>query len=156
MRPLFSHVDVDKHGSRVEKRTIWISGELAGWGDWPGLRTACMIRRETWNRTLGSYQVEVAYLIGSMDTERWGPEVFLWINRTHWSIENQLHYVRDVTMGEDACRVRSGSAPQVLAGIRNTVLALLRRDGWSNIAAALRHHCVKVSKALKLIGIAEN
>lgn len=147
------HVDVDKHGSRVEQRTIWTSGELAGWHDWPGLRTACRIRRQTWNRTPGSYQDEVAYLIGSMDHQRWGPEVFLGINRTHWAIENRLHYVRDVTMGEDACRVRTGSAPQILAGVRNSVLALLRRAGWTNIAAGLRHHAVKVSKALKLIGI---
>ena len=59
-------------------------------------------------------------------------------------------------MGEDACRVRKGSAPQVLAGIRNSVLNLLRLDGWQNIAAALRHHSVKVHKALKLVGIPEN
>jgi predicted transposase YbfD/YdcC len=140
----------------VEQRTIWTSGELAGWRDWPGLASACMIRRQTWNRTPGSYEDETAYLIGSMDHKRWGPEVFLEINRMHWSIENRLHHVRDVTMGEDACRVRTGSAPQILAGLRNSVLALLRRDGWTNIAAALRHHAVKVSKALKLIGIAEN
>jgi len=140
----------------VEERTIWTSGELAGWGDWPGLSTACKIRRQTWNRTPGLYQDEVAYLIGSMDHRRFGPEVFLQINRTHWAIENRLHYVRDVTMGEDACRVRSGSAPEILAGLRNAAIALLRRDGWANIAAALRHHAAKVSKALKLIGIMEN
>lgn len=64
--------------------------------------------------------------------------------------------MRDVTLGEDACRVRTGSAPQVLAGVRNAVVALLRRDGWTNVAAALRHHAVKVAKALRLVGIPEN
>ncbi len=59
-------------------------------------------------------------------------------------------------MGEDACRVRTGSAPQVLAGVRSAVVALLRRDGWTNVAAALRHHGVKVAKALRLIGIPDN
>lgn len=59
-------------------------------------------------------------------------------------------------MGEDACRVRSGAAPQVLAGIRSAVVALVRHDGWSNVAAALRHYAVKVAEALRLVGIGEN
>lgn len=116
-----------------------------------------MIQRETWGRKgPESYECEKAYLISSLDYRLLTPEMFLTLNRGHWSIENQLHYVRDVTMGEDACRVRTGSAPQVLAGIRNSVIALLRRDGWKNIAAGLRHCGVCVAKALLLIGIREN
>ncbi len=45
----------------------------------------------------------------------------------HWGIENRLHYVRDVTLGEDACRVRSGSAPQALACLRNATMHLLKK-----------------------------
>ncbi len=116
-----------------------------------------MIQRETWGRKgPDSYESQTAYLISSLDYRVLAPEAFLKLNRGHWAIENQLHYVRDVTMGEDACRVRTGSAPQVLAGIRNSVLALLRRDGWKNIAAGLRHCGVNVAKALYLVGIREN
>ena len=100
--------------------------------------------------------METTYLIGSMDTQQYGPEVFLKINRAHWGIENSLHYVKDVSLGEDACRVRTKAAPQILAGVRNAVVSLFRRDGWTNIAEALRHHAAKISKAFKLIGIAEN
>lgn len=91
-----------------------------------------------------------------MDHHAYRPEVFLKLNREHWAIENKLHHVRDVTMGEDACRVRSGAAPQVLAAIRNSAIALVRRDGWNNIAAALRHYAIKTAEALKIIGIIEN
>jgi hypothetical protein len=91
-----------------------------------------------------------------MDHNAYGPEVFLKLNREHWAIENKLHYVRDLTMGEDACRVRTGAAPQVLAGIRNSVIALARKAGWTNIAAALRHYAIKTVEALHIIGIAEN
>jgi hypothetical protein len=91
-----------------------------------------------------------------MDHRAYGPDVFLALNRGHWAIENRLHHVRDVTMGEDACRVRTGAGPQVLAAIRNGVIALARRDGWANIAAALRHYAIKTADALRLIGIAEN
>lgn len=115
-----------------------------------------MIERHVWNRSPGSYQSETAYLISSLDHRQYKPEIFLEINRAHWSIENKLHYVRDVTMGEDQCRVRKGSAPQVLAGMRNAAIALLRREGWTNIAEAVRHHAVKVHKTLQLIGISEN
>jgi predicted transposase YbfD/YdcC len=60
----------------------------------------------------------------------------LW--RQHWHIENRVHYVCDVTMGEDACRVRTGNGPRVLAAIRKTVLTSLRLQGVINIAEALR------------------
>ena len=73
--------------------------------------------------------------------------------RGHWSIENRLHYVRDVTMKEDASQVRSGAAPQVMAAVRNAVLGLLRQTGASNIAAALRHYSYKPLEALALLGI---
>ena len=68
-------------------------------------------------------------------------------------IENRLHYVRDVTMKEDASQVRSGSAPQVMAALRNTALGLLRQAGTGNIAAALRHYSYKPLEALALLGI---
>jgi hypothetical protein len=54
------------------------------------------------------------------------------------AIENRLHYVRDVTMGEDASQIRTGSAPQVMAALRNVVLAPLRTAGFQNMAGALR------------------
>ena len=73
--------------------------------------------------------------------------------RGHWGIENRLHYVRDVTLGEDACRVRSDAAPQVLAALRNVVLTLLRAAGHTNIAAALRAIAWRGS-ALALLGLA--
>jgi predicted transposase YbfD/YdcC len=47
------------------------------------------------------------------------PRRLLRIWRGHWAIENRSHYIRDVPLGEDACRVRNGQAPQLLAAIRN-------------------------------------
>jgi predicted transposase YbfD/YdcC len=73
--------------------------------------------------------------------------------RQHWHIENRLHYVRDVTLGEDASQVRSGAAPQALAALRNAVLGLLRQHGSDNIAAALRHFAWSPGAALRLLGL---
>ena len=96
---------------------------------------------------------ELAYAITSLSPDQAGPRELLCLWRSHWEIENRLHYVRDVTMKEDASQVRSGSAPQVMAALRNTTLGLLRQTGATNIAAALRHFSYKPLEALALLGI---
>ena len=69
--------------------------------------------------------------------------------RGHWHIENHSHWVRDVTFGEDASRVRSGSAPRVMATLRNVSISLLRLHGVTNIAAALRYNAGNNQRILK-------
>ncbi len=66
-------------------------------------------------------------------------------------IENRLHWVRDETLGEDRCRVRTGEAPEILAGIRNAALWLMRASGLTHIVAALRRHAAKPLEALELV-----
>jgi hypothetical protein len=72
----------------------------------------------------------VAHAITSLSPERADAARRLALSRAHWDIENRLPWVRDVTLGEDACRVRTGAAPQVLAACRNAVLTLVRRLGF--------------------------
>ena len=75
----------------------------------------------------------------------------LW--RGHWTIENRSHYVRDETMGEDRGRAHQGHTPEALATLRNSLITLLRAEGWTNIAAALRHYGSSVAKAFALLGV---
>lgn len=72
--------------------------------------------------------------------------------RAHWGIENRLHWVRDVTFGEDHSQVRTGNGPAVMAALRNLAISLHRRDGATNIAQALRHTSRHPARALKFIG----
>src|SRR5207247_10617441 len=69
----------------------------------------------------------------------------------HWGIENQLHWVRDVTYDEDRSQIRTGNAPTVMATLRNTAISLLRLAGWTNIAAALRHHARDATRPVNLL-----
>ena len=62
--------------------------------------------------------------------------------------------MRDVALGEDACRVRTGHAPQALAALRNTVISLVRLAGKTNVAAALRRFAAKPAEALAAVGLA--
>jgi hypothetical protein len=81
-----------------------------------------------------------------------GPaDKLLGVAREHWSIEYQLHWVRDMSLGEDACRVRTGAAPQILAALRNTGLWLMRSSGLTLIATAVRRHAAKPEQALELV-----
>jgi hypothetical protein len=73
--------------------------------------------------------------------------------RTQWGIENGLHFVRDVTLGKDACRARKGPAPQVLAAVRNAVIHLLSGVKASSHAAAIRRLNAHPEEALKLLDI---
>lgn len=99
----------------------------------------------------GESTVEVQYLITSVPRDRAAAATLLGWARGHWGIENRLHYVRDVTMGEDANRTRSGSGPQVLAALRNLAISKLRLDCASNIAAALRRNAARVGDLVETL-----
>jgi hypothetical protein len=65
-----------------------------------------------------------------------------------------LHHIRDVTFAEDASQVRTGTAPQVMASLRNLAIGVLSRAGPINLAAALRHQSRDPARPLTTLGIA--
>lgn len=58
--------------------------------------------------------------------------------RNHWKIENSLHYVKDVTFKEDASKIISDNSPLNMSLIRNIAINILRKNGFSNMAQAIR------------------
>jgi predicted transposase YbfD/YdcC len=118
---------------------------------WPGLKQGFEL---THQRTVkGETTVEVIYGITSLTEEEANARRVLELTRGHWGIENKLHYVRDVTLGEDGCRVRKGSAPQVLAAVRNAVIHLLRGVEADSRAAAIRRLNNHPQEALALLNL---
>ena len=110
-----------------------------------------MFKIERQRTIRGQATTEVAYGVTSLDRTKADAADLLRLNRGHWGIENRLFHVRDVTLGEDACRVRSGSAPQILSTLRNTTLYLLNTAGHINMAAALRRHAAHPPEAMALL-----
>ena len=137
------------HG-RLERRQLERSAALTGYLAWPD---AQQVLRRTCRRVIlatGEIQEEVTYGVTSLPPAATPSQIeALW--RGHWTIENRVHYVRDVTFGEDACQVRVGNAPQALAALRNGLLRLLRALGWSLIPDALRHYGAYTHRALALL-----
>ena len=139
-----------RHGDRWEIRELAATNALNDYLNWPEVGQVCRITRRTLGRTKTT--TEVRYAITSLD-HRVRPKALLRYARGHWEIENRLHYVRDVTLGEDASAVRKGSAPQVMAIVRNIVLSVLRHAGESNIAAALRRIGWTPGQSLRILGL---
>jgi predicted transposase YbfD/YdcC len=119
--------------------------------DWPGVAQVCRIER--WRRLDGQEEYEVAYAITSVPRALADAARLLEWNRGRWRIENRSHYVRDVTLGEDASPIGKGHAPQVLASLRNAVVAFLRSHGAANIAEALRANAYQVGQLFAKLDI---
>jgi predicted transposase YbfD/YdcC len=118
---------------------------------WRGLTQGFELVRERTEK--GKTSVEIVYGITSLKAERADARRLLELVRDHWRIENCLHYVRDVTLGEDACRVRKGNAPQVLAALRNAVVHLLSRVEAESRMAATEQLTARTQEALELLGL---
>lgn len=143
---------ITKRHGRLETRTLECSTAGANYLVWPGL---AQIMRRTCERTVlktGKHSVEVSYGLTNLGFDEAQAEHLEALWRGHWTIENRKHYVRDVTLGEDHGQAYCGSTPQALASLRNALIDLMRRHGWTNLADALRHYGASVPRVLALIG----
>jgi hypothetical protein len=141
----------NKDHGRLEKRTLRTTTILTKQQEWKGLQQGFELRRE---RTVkGQTTVEVVHGITSLSPERANARRLLKLTQEHWGIENKLHYKRDVTLGEDQSRIRKGVAPQVMAGLRNSVIHLLSEVVAPSLAAAMRSMNNCLFRAFQLLGL---
>jgi hypothetical protein len=140
------------HG-RLERRTLESTTRLNDYLTWPGV--AQVLRRTCWRQDLRTKLItqDVHFGITSLDRQTVTLAQVEQFWRWHWTIENATHYIRDVSMGEDASQVRSANAPQALAPFRNAIISALRLDGWSYMPNAFRHFCYNVQDSLRFIGV---
>jgi len=141
----------DKGHGRLEIRSIRVSSELKGYSDWPGLEQVFEIRRR-W-KYKGEWREDVRYGVTSLPATIAIPESLLKLKRGHWTVENRLHYVKDVTMGEDRSTVHADNGPKIMAALRNTAVSLLRRAGFSTIAARMRYNSGHPEAALEVLSL---
>jgi predicted transposase YbfD/YdcC len=114
------------HG-RAEKKTVWVSGELAlidAADGWCGLQSVVRVESECWRS--GKRQHTYRYYISSLENP--AAERVCRAIRRHWSIENEQHWHLDVSFEEDACQVRCDHAPRNLSTIRKLALGLITQE----------------------------
>lgn len=136
---------VENDHGRLEKRRYWVTSKMDWFrerGEWAGLTSVGMV--ESTREVDGKTSREVRYFISSLPGDN--AEKFAGAVRSHWSVENNLHWVLDVAFDEDRSRVRKDNAPQNMAMLRHVALNLLKADtstkvgiktrrkmaGWSN------------------------
>jgi predicted transposase YbfD/YdcC len=119
------HETVDADHGRIETRTVTVIHDAAWLNhrhDWPGLKAVAIV--ESTRETGAKIETETRFYITSLTAPaaRVGPAI-----RDHWSIENSLHWVMDMTFRDDECRVRTDHAPANLAVIRHMAQNLIRQ-----------------------------
>jgi predicted transposase YbfD/YdcC len=138
---------LDKGHGRLEEREIWVSSTLKGYSDWPHLEQVFQLKCRVVDG-LGQISEGVHYGVTSLPRNAASPQRLLQMVRSHWGIENGLHYRRDVSLGEDACQVRLGRAPHVLATLNNAVVGLAAHHGETKLPVAQRAFAYRMDRAL--------
>jgi predicted transposase YbfD/YdcC len=149
--PVLDRTRDQAHG-RVEIRTLKAIS-VRGFAGFPHVAQVLQVTRKVRDLRARSWRTTTVYALTSLTHAQASAARLADYLRGHRAIENGLHYVRDVTFGEDASQVRTGSAPQVMAALRNLVVGVLCRAGPVNLAAALRYHSRDPHRPLATLGI---
>ena len=145
---------VNKGHGRLELRRIWLRADpdLIRYLRFPHASQVFQIERI--RKVTGKAESrELAYGITNLTPMMAPPSRVMGFVRGYWSIENRLHWVRDMDFDEDRSRVRKGAGAQVMAAFRNLAIGLLRLAGAKNIAAGLRYCQLRVQEALRPLGL---
>lgn len=155
--PVDSYHRVVKEHGRIDNHTLIVQimkpDEMCNI-TFPYIRQYFSVERISTNLNGGKLEREIRYGITSLGRENALPKELLYHLMAHWRIETSSHYVRDDTLGEDRSRIRKGSAPQIMATLRNVSIGIIRVAGGGNIAEAIRYFGWNgKTKAIRAIGI---
>ncbi|WP_220448432.1 ISAs1 family transposase [Nonomuraea diastatica] len=146
------HRERDRGHGREERRTLEVVTVTTGL-PFPHAVQAMQIKRQVRDGSAGKWRTVTVYAITDLPAWQAPPsDLATWI-RGHWSIENRLHYVRDVTYAEDHSQVRTGNAPRAMATLRNLAIGALRLTGVGNIAQAIRHISRDAARTLTVLDL---
>ncbi len=129
-------VEDDRGHGRAKRRTIRVAP--ADNTLFPGAAQAFRLRRDTGDLDGVWTHKEIVYGITSLPADLASPTHPNYYERRHWVVENRLHWVRDLSFGEDGSQLRTGTAPRALATFRNLAISTFRLAGRANIAHARR------------------
>ncbi len=151
----FDHArQVNKGHGRIEIREIWVSTNLNGYLDWPDVAQVFCLKRTRQEVKPNKTTETIVYGVTSLSAAEASPDEIIQITRDHWAaIENGLHWVRDVVMGEDASTTRQPGAPQVRAAFRNIAISLVRLSGFDSVTESIDAFSADPYKALDTMGL---
>ena len=142
---------VEKGHDRLAIRRLEATTVLNDYLDWEGLAQTFRLTRRFVRLSTGEVQEQTVYGITSLAPDEADAEALLTFIQQHWTIENKLHWVKDVVLDEDHCQLRKGCTHHLMALFRSLALSLLRLNGHEHIACSLRTLAAQPDKALELV-----
>jgi hypothetical protein len=140
------------HG-RCEERTVIVAD--AQDLPWPYARQVlCLHHRFVHKRTGQVLSDETLYAVTSLRPEQASPAALLRLWQAHWTIENRLHWLRDVVFGEDRATTRTAHAPEAFAAFRNLAISLLHLWRGSAVTAAREYYGRHPTVLCRQLGLA--
>jgi len=139
----------EKNKGRQESRQVYVfknKGQIDE--DWSDVKRVIMVEREREAKGEGEMETETAYYISSYEGSA---EEFMSGIRQHWSIENGLHYVKDVTFNEDKKMYYNGKISKTMSVIFDIAINIFRKNGYKYIPVGIRAVCNKVDLIMKVI-----
>lgn len=130
------HVSEDRSHGRIVRRAVWVAS--AEGIEFPGAAQVFLIRRDTFDHAGHWLSKEIVYGVTSLAADQATPEHIAGLIRTHWTVENKSHWVRDVVYREDHQYAYAGTGAQVMAIVRNLALGLLRLAGITEITRTVQ------------------
>ena len=146
-----AHVEHDKGHGRREQRTLQVITAVRPRLPFPHACQIARVVRDSRRGPAGEAHLQIEFVITDLTPEQADPAQLAALIRGHWGIENRLHWVRDVTFGEDHSSIRTAHAATAMATLRNTAISLLRSSGHTNIAAATAAMARRPDQLLGLI-----
>lgn len=141
---------VNKGHGRIETRVLTATTELNDYLSWPDVQQTLLLDKTVVDTKTGEVSTVRRYAVTSLTPQQADPARLLALWRGHWSIENGLHYPRDVWFQEDASPIHAGFIPEVMAICRNAILNLLHAWGYPSLKFARERFAFNPSQALGL------
>lgn len=145
------HDSRDRGHGRIEHRTVKVATVEAGLLFPHAVQAIQIVRRRRPLKGKKRWSTETVYAITCLNPTQASPAELAAIIRGHWSIEDSLHWVRDMSYDEDRSQIRTHNGPHVMASLRNLAITILRLTGTTNITKALRHNARRPHRPLQTI-----
>ena|SRR6185437_4922671 len=157
-----THTTIDRWKGQKEVREVSVSKnqQLLSYLNWPGLTHVWQMRKTVTRKnkegeiqTITEGSVGIAGLPYEIIKDKQDAELIAGYIRGHWGIENRLHRQRDVIFHEDHATIRCGSAPQIMASLKNLVISVFHRATVRSFPKAMRRFAAKPEELFQFLGL---
>ena len=142
--------EAELNRGRIEQRKLEVISATHCGIKWPGLMQAGRITRTRIIKNTGKTTTETVHFITSLPESHTTPKQLLTLNRNHWRIENSLHWVKDNLFAEDRSTIRTKTAPQAAAALRNLAPHLIKKAGLTPTIAR-ENFALNIANAIETV-----